>query len=100
MKLPRMIADAAVYKSTAHYGNLRPPVPAVTGVTPSFLPAGSYLRSCYACSTHNNNNFMICTCPNIKGDPVVTGIDNPYACSGAISNCNGSLTCGACPPYL
>ena len=97
MKLPRMIADVAVYKSTGHYGYVRQPLPAVTGVTPSFLPAGSYLRSCHTCSA--NNNFMICQCPDIRGDTHVTGIDNPYACSGAISNCNGSLTCGACPPF-
>ena len=98
MKLPRMIADAAVYKSTGYYGGSRRTSPALSGVTPSYLPAGSYLDSCYNCSI--NGNLMICTCPSISGDPVVTGIDNPYACSGAISNCNGGLTCGACPPYF
>jgi hypothetical protein len=79
------VLSAGVLSATAQAQDSPVPTPA--------LPAGSYALSCNSCSASGSE--LTCQCADAVGQSGTTSL--PLPCSAPIENCNGDLTCGACP---
>ena len=103
MTLPRLTAEAAIYKTSCTYRS-RSTAGTVRDVTLSAfpLPAGSYQNSCINCDIAAFGvgvplSFLYCQCYDFSGNLHDTTLLTPGTCfAGDIANCNGQLTCGAC----
>jgi hypothetical protein len=106
VNLPRLTAEASIYKVNATY---RSPSGTTTGrgvnLSQDSLPPGSYLNSCSGCYIYHVDSIPMlhCSCLDFNGNSRET--DLPYTnfyCFGGvpgvgdIANCNGTLTCGGC----
>ena len=61
-------------------------------------PSGTYSQSCPACTYKCRDEQLDCTCKNEIGSHVNTTLNNVKKTNKNISNCNGDLVVGVCPP--